>query len=97
MATDKKQERGAGLITIRRIPPEMVLCVNQEGAMKLLNRGRTTVWRLIQGGTLRGFDVAGNVAIPLADIGKLLNVTERQVYNAAMAYRLPLWQIYRRG
>ena len=94
---DEKLERGTGLYTITRIPPDMMLCTNQEGAMKVLNRGRTTIWRLIQGGSLRGFNVTGNVVIPLADIAGLLGVTERQVYNIALAHKLPLWQIYRRG
>lgn len=80
---------------ITRIPPDMMLCTNQEGVMKLMNRGRTTVWRLIQRGTLRGLSVAGNVVVPLADLAALLGVTEKQVYNAAMSYQVPLWQVYK--
>lgn len=87
-------ERGTELYQITRLPPSVMLCMNQEGAMRLLNRGRSTIWRLIQGGTLRGFNVTGNVVIPLEDIAKLISLTETQVYNIALTHKLPLWQIY---
>jgi hypothetical protein len=87
-------ERG---VQLYRLPPGVVLCTNQDGAMRLLNRSRTTVWRLVQNGTLRGYDVAGNVVTPLADIANMMGVSETQVYNIALTYRLPLWQAYTRG
>jgi len=83
--------------SLYRLPPGMMLCTNQEGAMQLLNRSRMTVWRLVQQRSLRGFTVAGNLVTPLADIAKLLNLTETQVYNIALTHRLPLWQVYPQG
>lgn len=85
-------ERSSSLIY--ELPPGVMLCTNQEGAMRLLNRSRMTLWRLVQSGQLRGFSAGGNVITPLADIAKLLNLTEAQVYNIALAHRLPLWQLY---
>lgn len=82
------------LYKLHKLPPGMILCTNQEGAMQLLNRSRMTVWRFVQEGHLRGFNVAGNVVSPLADIANLLGLTETQVYNIAIAHRLPLWQVY---
>jgi hypothetical protein len=65
--------------------------------MRLLNRSRMTIWRYIQDGSLRGFNVASNVIIPLADIANVMGVTEIEVYNVALTYRLPLWQAYTKG
>jgi len=80
-------------LNLHRLPPGVILCTNQEGAMALLNRSRMTVWEYVQDGRLRGFRVAGNVVTPLVDIANLLNLTETQVYNIALTHDLPLWQI----
>ena len=86
-----------GNIGLYKLPPGMILCTNGEGAMRLLNRGRTTVWSYLKDGRLKGFNVAGNLAIPLRDIAGMLGLTETQVYNIAVTHRLPLWQIYPEG
>lgn len=80
-----------------RLPPGMLMCTNQVGAMRLLNRTRVTIWNYVKDGRLRSFYTSGNVAIPLVDIAGMLGTTETQIYNVAMAYRLPLWQIYSEG
>ena len=85
-------ERGTDLYTIT-LPAGFLLCTNSVGAMRLLNRGRTAIWNYVQRGVVRGFNVAGNVVIPLIDIANLLGVSETQVYNAALAYNLPIWQV----
>ena len=91
-------ERGTELYQITRLPPDMILCVNAEGAMRLMNRAsRTTIWNLVKTGQLRGFNLVGNVAIPLIDIAGLLGLTETQVYNLAITHRLLLWQMYPKG
>ncbi len=87
-------ERGIGLY---KLPPGMLLCTSAEGVMRLINRSRVTIWRYVKSGQLRGFNVAGNLVIPLADIGGLISLTETQVYNIAIAHRLPLWQLYPEG
>jgi hypothetical protein len=86
------EERGANVYTIT-MPPGFLLCTNALGAMRLLNRGRTTVWSYVQQGLIRGFDIAGNVVIPLVDIANFMGVTETQVYNTALVYNLPIWQV----
>jgi len=63
--------------------------------MRLLNRARTTVWRMVQAGQLRGFKDLGVVLIPLADIAAVLGITERQLYDITVAHRIPLWHYYR--
>ncbi len=79
------------------LPPGMLMGTNAGGAMRLLNRSRGTIWNYVQANRLRSFSVAGNVVIPLVDIADMLNMTETQIYNVAVAYRLPLWQIYSEG
>jgi hypothetical protein len=89
-------ERSPDLYTIT-LPPGMLTCVNAAGAMRLLNRGRVTIWNYVNANRLRSFSIAGNIAIPLVDIATILGLTETQVYNVAIACRLPLWQIYPEG
>jgi len=89
-------ERSPDLYTIT-LPPGMLTCVNAAGAMRLLNRTRVTLWTYIKAGRLRSFSLAGNIVIPLVDIADMLGLTETQVYNVAIACRLPLWQIYPEG
>jgi hypothetical protein len=86
------EERGANVYSIT-LPPGFLLCTNSLGAMRLLNRSRTAVWSYVQQGILRGFNVAGNVVVPLVDIANLMGVSESQVYNAALVYDLPIWQV----
>lgn len=90
-------EGSRDLYEITLLPPGMLLCSNAAGAMRLLNRTRSTIWVYVKSGRLRSFSVSGNIAIPLVDIADILGMTETQVYNAAVAYRLPLWQIYPEG
>lgn len=73
------------------------MCINAAGATQILNRDRSTIWTYVKAGRLRSFNVAGNAVIPLVDIAGMLGVTETQIYNAAIAYRLPLWQIHWEG
>lgn len=89
-------ERSRDLYTVT-LPPGMLMCTNGVGAMRLLNRSRVTVWNYIKNRRLRSFNTSGNVAIPLVDIAGMLGTTETRIYNVAMAYRLPLWQIYSEG
>lgn len=96
MAQTSTIERSPDLYTIT-LPPGMLMCTNQAGARRLLNRTRVTVWNYVRAGRLRSFTIAGNEAIPLVDIGAMLNMTENEMYNVALAYRLPLWQIYPEG
>ncbi len=86
-------ERSPDLYTVT-LPPGMLICTNQAGAMRLLNRARVTIWNYVKDGRLRSFNVSGNVAIPLVDIAGMLNMTETELYNVAIAYKLPLWQIH---
>jgi len=86
-------EGSLGLYTIT-IPPGMLMCTNGFGAMRLLNRSRVTVWNYVKSGRLRSFAMSANIAVPLKDIAAVLGTTENQVYNAAISYRLPLWQMY---
>jgi len=88
------EERSLQLYVIQKLPSGMIYCTNQEGAMRLLNRGRTTIWRMIQEGQLRGFKEFGQVIVPLTDIASLLGITEQTAYNVLIAYRLPIWQYY---
>lgn len=90
-------ERNPDLYQITPLPPGMLLCVNSVGAMRLLNRTRVTIWNYIKTGRLKSFSIAGNIAIPLVDIARMLNTTEVELYNVAVAYRLPLWQIHPEG
>ena len=87
-------EGSQDLYEITPLPQGMILCVNAAGASSLLNRNRSTLWNYIKAGRLRSFSVAGNIAVPLVDIAGMLGVTEKQVYNAAVVYRLILWQVY---
>ena len=89
-------ERSPDLYTVT-LPPGMLICTNQAGAMRLLNRARVTIWNYVKDGRLRSFNVSGNVAIPLVDLAGMLNMTETELYNVAIAYRLPLWQVYSEG
>lgn len=89
-------ERNSDLHTLT-LPPGMLICTNQAGAMRLLNRARVTIWNYVKDDRLRSFTVSGNVAIPLVDIADMLNMTETELYNVAIAYRLPLWQVYSEG
>lgn len=73
------------------------MCINAAGATRILNRDRSTIWTYVKASRLRSFNVAGNAVIPLVDIANMLGVTETQIYNAAVVYRLPLWQIYPEG
>ena len=89
-------ERNPDLYTIR-LPPNTLMCANAVGVMRLLNRTRSTVWTYIKTGRLRSFSISGNIAVPLVDIAAMLGTTETQIYNIAIAHRLPLWQIYLEG
>ena len=89
-------ERSPDLYTIT-LPPGMLLCVNSVGAMRLLNRTRVTIWNYVKNNQLRSFSIAGNIAIPLVDIAAILGATEMQVYNVAVSYRLPIYQVYPEG
>lgn len=89
-------ERSQDLYTIT-LPPGMALCTNGIGAMRLLNRGRVTIWNYVNAGRLRSFGMSGQLAIPLADIADILGTTETQVYNLATVHRLPLWHVYIEG
>ncbi len=90
-------EGSQDLYQIMPLPPGMLMCVNAAGAMSLLNRKRSSLWNYIRSGRLRSFEIAGNIAIPLVDIAAMLGVTETQVYNAAITYRLLLWQVHWKG
>lgn len=90
-------ERSQNLYEITQVSPEMMLCCSAAGAVRLLNRNRSTIWTYVKAKKLRSFSVGGNVVIPLADVAVMLNTTETQVYNIAIAHRIPLWQIYRKG
>jgi len=90
-------EGGQDLYQITPLPPGMLMCVNAAGGSRLLNRNRSTIWNYVKTGRLRSFSIAGNIAIPLVDIAGVLGVSETQVYNAAVVYRLPLWQIHPEG
>ena len=90
-------EGGQDLYQITPLPPGMLMCVNAAGATRLLNRNRTTVWTYIKASRLRGFNVAGNVVIPIVDIAAMLGTTATQVYNVAVTYRIPMWQIHPEG
>lgn len=79
------------------LPPGMSMCVSAAGAMSLLNRHRSSIWNYVQAGRLRSINVAGNVVIPLLDIAGMLGMTETQIYNVAVAYKLPMWQIHLEG
>ncbi len=79
------------------LPPGMGMCCSAAGAMRLLNRTRVTIWNYVKDGRLKSFSVAGNVVIPLVDIAVMLDMTERQLYNVAVTYRIPLWQIHLEG
>ena len=86
-------ERISDLYTVT-LPPGMSMCVSAAGAMRLLNRNRTTIWNYVKAGRLRSFSVAGNAVIPILDIAAMLDMSETQLYNVAVTYRLPMWQIY---
>jgi len=90
-------EGSQDLYEITQVSPEMMLCCSAAGAMRLLNRTRSTIWTYVKAEKLRSFSVGGNVVIPLVDIASMLGTTETQVYNIAVAHRIPLWQIYREG
>lgn len=62
--------------------------------MQLLNRGRTTVWRMIREGRIRGFSGLGAILVPLVDIAAILGLTEGQVYNIAIAHRIAIVQYH---
>lgn len=88
---------GSSTLYIMRLPPGMLMCVNTAGAMRLLNRNRTAIWSYVKANRLRGFNVAGNVVYPLLDISTMLSMSESQLYNVAITYKLPLWQIHLEG
>jgi len=94
MEVAELQERSNPLYTIKRLPPGMTLCTNQDGAMRLLNRSRVTIWRMVNDGRLRGFDYMGQVLIPLVDIAAIMRISPNDVYNALIDDKLPIVQYY---
>lgn len=82
---------------VKALAPGMMMCVTAAGAMRLLNRSRTTLWSYVKAGRLRSVSTSGNIAIPLVDIAGILDVTETQIYNAALAYKLPLLHVHWKG
>lgn len=97
MAQIAVAEGSQALYQITPLPQGMLMCVNADGATRIMNRDRSTIWAYTKAKRLRSYNVAGNAVIPLVDIAGMLNVTETQIYNTAVVYRLPLWQIYPEG
>lgn len=89
-----QREGGVGLY---RLPPGMILCMSADSVARLINRSRTTVWRYVQAGQLKGFNVAGNIVIPLADVASLMGLTQSQIHDIALTHKFPLWQIFPKG
>lgn len=76
------------------LPPGMMYFINQDGAARILNRTRATIYNWINQKRLRGYSVVGQVLIPLVDVAMLMDLTEQQVYDIMIAHRLPIWQYY---
>lgn len=80
----------------KELRAKFILCTNGDGAATIMNRSRQTIWRLCQTGGLRSYPLAGNLLIPLADIGRLLGRPEKQILEVARTYGLPIWQAYQK-
>lgn len=76
------------------MPPNMVLCTDSQGVAKLVNRHRMTVGNWVRAKKWRSFNIGAAVVIPLVDVANSLGVTETQLYNIALAHKLPLWHVY---
>ena len=90
------RERESNLRTVTyKLPSGATLCVSLQGAMKLLGRTRASIWTYASQGRLRRFPISPRfTAFPLKDIGTMLGRTERQVYNTAIAHRIPIFAMY---
>lgn len=72
-----------------------MMCVNTKGAAKLLGVTTVTIWRWCVSRRLHGFPYGIHTLVPLRDIAKELETTQKEVTREADSRNIPLWRCKR--
>jgi len=69
-----------------------MMCVDSKGASVLLGIHPVTVWRWIVSRRLHGFPYGLHTLIPLRDVAKELETTQKELLKKADSYGIPVWR-----
>ena len=70
-----------------------MMCTDTIGASMLCEVTRMTIWLWRQSGLLGQVRLGGKTFIPIRDIAKKMNTTQKQVIAIAEREGIPLWQV----
>ena len=71
-----------------------MMCVNMSGAAKLLDVSRMTIWRwcVSRPKRLHSFVYGVNTLIPLRDVTREANTTQKELLEEADRLDIPIWR-----
>jgi hypothetical protein len=69
-----------------------MMCINTSGAAELLDVSRVTIWRYCVSRRLHSFSYGVHHLIPLRDIAKEVNTTQKELLKEADRLDIPVWR-----